>query len=710
MRIHSMTATFGKLEGQSLTLKPGLNRIHAPNEWGKSTWCAFLMAMLYGVDTRAKSTRGSLADKDHYAPWSGSPMSGRMELDWQGRNITIERSTRGRIPLGCFRAYETETGAEVPELTAENCGQMLLGVERSVFQRSGFIRLSDLPVSGDDALRRRLNALVTTGDESGDGARLEQGLKELKNRCRYNRSGLLPQAEQERDTLREMLQELEALGIQQEKLTRLSEENRQRQAKLQNHMAALDYKAAQTDAVRVEQAQQAWAAARERLEMLEEACAQVSRREEAERQLELLRHHREQLHDFQTWQQSAPLPPELPKVPRAFVGMEPEEAVEEAEDDALLLEALGSPVWWILLLLSGVILLSGFVLLGLGVPALGAIGAILSLVLAGQGLVKKRSQDTERTELFRKYGSENPEAWVRLARNYETTVSRHRQARQDYRKSREELAVRGEELKRQHTELCGIRSIDEAEAFWREQLRPWRERSDAEAEVRRAKERYETLKAMARPMPEPAEQDDLTETREETTAALQEALLEQQQLQNRLGEIRGRMVSLGSEPEIRKKLYRLETRIGELEQTYAALMLAQKTLGRASAELQRRFAPRIAEKARSLMARMTGGRYDRIRLDSDLSLQAGAAGETTLRDALWRSEGTVDQLYLSLRLAVAEELTADAPLVLDDALVRFDEERLAAVLEILAEIAEEKQVIVFSCQKRETEIFPETAK
>ena len=707
MRIHSMTATFGKLEGQSLTLKPGLNRIHAPNEWGKSTWCAFLMAMLYGVDTRAKSTRGNLADKDHYAPWSGSPMSGRMELDWQGRNITIERSTRGRIPLGCFRAYETETGAEVPELTAENCGQMLLGVERSVFQRSGFIRLSDLPVSGDDALRRRLNALVTTGDESGDGARLEQGLKELKNRCRYNRSGLLPQAEQERDTLREMLRELESLGIQQEKLTRLSEENRQRQAKLQNHMAALDYEAAQTDAVRVEQAQQAWAAARERLEMLEEACTQVSRREEAEHQLELLEHHREQLHDFQMRQQSAPLPPELPKVPRAFVGMEPEEAVEEAQDDALLLEALDSPVWWILLLLSGVILLSGFVLLGLGVPALGAIGAILSLVLAGQGLVKKRSQDTERTELFRKYGSENPEAWVRLAKNYEITVSRHRQARQDYRISREALAARGEELKRQHTQLCGIRSIDEAEAFWREQLRPWRERSDAEAEVRRAQERYETLKAMARPMPEPAEQDDLTVTREETTAALQEALLEQQQLQNRLGEIRGRMVSLGSEPEIRRKLYRLETRIGDLEQTYAALMLAQKTLGRASAELQRRFAPRIAEKARSLMARMTGGRYDRIRLDSDLSLQAGAAGETTLRDALWRSEGTMDQLYLSLRLAVAEELTADAPLVLDDALVRFDEERLAAVLEILAEIAEEKQVIVFSCQKRETEMHPE---
>ena len=36
-----MTATFGKLENNTLTLMPGLNIIEAPNEWGKSTWCAF---------------------------------------------------------------------------------------------------------------------------------------------------------------------------------------------------------------------------------------------------------------------------------------------------------------------------------------------------------------------------------------------------------------------------------------------------------------------------------------------------------------------------------------------------------------------------------------------------------------------------------------------------------------------------------------------
>lgn len=184
MRIYSMTATFGKLEHETLVLQPGLNIIEAPNEWGKSTWCAFLVAMLYGLDTRVKTTKTALADKERFAPWSGAPMAGRIDLNWNGRDITIERQTKRRVPLGEFRAYETETGLPIPELTAANCGQTLLGVEQTVFRRAGFIRHSDLPVTQDEALRRRLNALVTTGDESGAADKLAQQLKELKNRCR----------------------------------------------------------------------------------------------------------------------------------------------------------------------------------------------------------------------------------------------------------------------------------------------------------------------------------------------------------------------------------------------------------------------------------------------------------------------------------------------------------------------------------------------
>ena len=166
MKIYSMTATFGKLSHETLTLQTGLNIIEAPNEWGKSTWCAFLENMLYGIDTREKTTKSALAAKERYAPWSGAPMAGRIDLNWNGRDITIERRTKGRLIFGEFQAYETATGLEVPELNSTNCGQQLLGVERSVFVRAGFLKLADLPVTQDESLRRRLNNLVTTGDES----------------------------------------------------------------------------------------------------------------------------------------------------------------------------------------------------------------------------------------------------------------------------------------------------------------------------------------------------------------------------------------------------------------------------------------------------------------------------------------------------------------------------------------------------------------
>ena len=146
-------------------------------------------------------------------------------------------------------------------------------------------------------------------------------------------------------------------------------------------------------------------------------------------------------------------------------------------------------------------------------------------------------------------------------------------------------------------------------------------------------------------------------------------------------------------------------RIRALEQYDAALTLAQQTLVAASGELQRRFAPRICQSAQKYLSRLTLGRYRKLTLGTDFSLGTGAAGEDTLKDALWRSDGTADQLYLALRLSVARELTPEAPLILDDALVRFDEERVRAALDLLTEIALDKQVLLFTCQQREEQIL-----
>ena len=705
MRIYSMTATFGKLEHETLTLQPGLNIIEAPNEWGKSTWCAFLIAMLYGIETRVKTTKTALADKERYAPWSGSPMSGRMDLNWNGRDITIERSSKARQPMGVFRAYETETGLEIPELTADNCGQMLLGVERNVFTKAGFLRFTDLPVAQDEALRQRLNALVTTGDESGSAELLSQKLKDLKNKCYVNRTtGLLPAAEKQRQALQSKLDEYENLTIQSQRLRQRQSELEDWASQLENHKAALRYAAAREDARRLDESEAAKNDAAAEARAAEEACAGLPQREEAQKALAELESLRRTQDSLAMEEQMLPAMPQFPEIPEQFRGIQPEDAVSRAEADKQAWEALKAPEkpGILLPLLGAAGMVAAVVLLlfklwpvAIGAAALGIGALIFSLIQKQQYRQSAESLSAQKEALSRRYGSDDPTQWVSMAMEYRSALAAYRAEMENCRRIRGNLDQRREALAGQLGDLAGRQARHQAT------IAAWDRLAEARRDLLRAEKHYETLKAMAKTAEPPAKEDHLTHSDAETLRLLADAAAELRQLHRQLGQYQGQAEALGDAELLKRELEQVDARIHRLERTYNALELAQKTLNEASAELQRRFAPRIARQAQALFTDLTGGRYRTLTLASDLSLHAAAEGEDTLHSHQWRSDGTVDQLYLALRLAVARELTPEAPLILDDALVRFDDTRLAAALTILRREAEDKQVILFTCHGRE---------
>lgn len=210
------------------------------------------------------------------------------------------------------------------------------------------------------------------------------------------------------------------------------------------------------------------------------------------------------------------------------------------------------------------------------------------------------------------------------------------------------------------------------------------------------------MAAMAKPLQKPEKPDDLPLSALETQRQLEETRRQLQQLQQRQGQYQGLMEAMGQEAVLRRQLDRVNDRLQRLAETNAALELALTSLAAATAQLQRRFAPRIAGDAQQILGRLTGGRYDRLTLSQDMSLDIAAQEETVLRETQRRSEGTVDQVYLALRLAVSRELTPNAPFVLDDALVRFDDTRHAAAMDILKEEAQTRQIILVTCQSRET--------
>lgn len=701
MKIYSMTATFGKLEHRQLTLQPGLNVLCQPNEWGKSTWCAFLIAMFYGLDTRAKSTRGSLADKERFAPWSGSPMAGRIDLNWNGRDITLERSTKGRIPLGQFRAYETASGLDVPEITAANCGQLLLGVERSVYARAGFIRFSDLPVTQDEALRRRLNNLVTTADESGDGDRLGAALKAYRNRIRYNRTGLLPEAEARQDMLEGQLSELRACREQLQKLRLRQGELDSRCDALRNHRQALRYAGAEADAHRVAQAREAYEESIRAVEAQERACARLPSREQTREMIRKTRQFSGLWNAARMEEGMLPAPPVPPEPPAPFAGCTGQQAMEKAQTAQRTYASLSGKGWLWLLAAGAAGVIGGIVLLLLSGWLPGACCGALGLGLLTGGLVLRKRHSDARAAVCGAYPDPNPDSWTALAEDYARTEQTYREALAACRANRAELDLRLEELDRQRKALCGQQDPQSALDGWLEAERQWDAFDSARRDSRKLEAHWNDLKAMAGHAEKPAAPDALAYSPEETETLLLDAQAEQRRLQTRQGQLEGRMEALGEEAALTRELGDLQERIRKLEAFYAALTLAQETLAESAAELQRRFAPEITRRAQAHLSVLTGGRYRRLTLGDDFSLGAEAEQEDVVRPVLWRSDGTMDQLYLSLRLAVAEALTPEAPIVLDDALIRFDDERLRAAFTLLRELAKDRQILVFTCREQE---------
>ena len=708
MRIYSMEATFGNLEHQLLTLKPGMNIIEAPNEWGKTTWCAFLIAMLYGLQDQST---------ERFLPWSGSAMEGRIDLRWNGRDITIRRSTKDDAPMGEFRAYETVSGLAVPELTGENCGLLLLGVEKEVFTRSAFLRFSDLPVTDDRQLRSRLNALVTTGDESGNGALLERKLRELKNRCRYDQSGLIPQLREQKEKVEQQLQEWDALDRQLQQLQDQIAGKEQQLHLLENHRDALRYQAAKTHISALQEAKSAKDEAQRQLENLRDQVEVVPSRETAIKNIRVLKRIQEQLSDIRMEEQMLPATAQIPPQPPGFAGCTARQAVIQAQQHKEELQSLSKQydlAFYVLFPLGIFFTLFTLFLFLLQQLPMGITCGCMSLiywavtVIAYQNNRKRHAAYLKRRlELTALYNCDDPEQWIITAEKYVQDWDAYTGSDNNTLERKAQLLKQREVLMSKLMVLTRNRGLENALEYWHDIASLWDEYAESRCSYRQAVARYRDLRQLCGDAHIPTEADQLTLSEEETKQQLTAVSAEHRQLLAKLAQLRGYADSLGAKEALEAENANLETRLEQLEKTDAALELALKTLEQSSGALRQRFAPRISATAREIMSRLTEGRYDRLSLSQDLSVLMGARNEDILRSGHCRSDGTVDQLYLALRLAVARELLPDSPLVLDDAMVRFDNQRLQAALQILQQEAANKQVILFTCHARERRLMEE---
>ena len=718
MKFKKLTASFGRLENETITLHDGLNIVTAPNESGKSTWAAFVLAMLYGVDTSERKTKTNLPLKEKYKPWSGAPMAGSMDVEWRGRAITLERGPLGRTPMGAFAARLTDSGQDVPELTAENCGRMLIGAERSVFERSALIRQAGLAVTPDQALEQRLSALVTTGEEGPAYSQIRDGLNKLKNSRKHNKTGLIPQAEAELDAIDDALAAIRAGNAESAELT----------AKLH----ALE--AQRSELARMQAAVQARAQA-EKLRALHDAEASLGRahaQAEAAAQdaaglpdaaeLSALRDELTALLARPAVPDPGPAP-EAPAAPPFFEGFSGDRAVEQAEKTAAQYDALRAEADAVkktrLLPIAAIAAALGIALLFVLPPA-GAAMLAAAAVCAALALREKKSAASRRDAAARQAeallagtGYDSTDALCRAARDYRDALLRygelsaaHARAAADAEEKRQAQQAQTAAFLKRSAGVAPAASLSDCRAALSGAIARRAAADEAARCEAEAASRLAAVRQAIGDIPETASDapDDSAPLPSPESLLRQSAQADDdlRAVRSRLDRIRGGLYAHGDPAELSARREALLARLALLRAQYDALETALDALDQANAQLQTRFAPQLGREAARILSRLTGGRYEDVLLQSDLSLSARAAGDVLTRPLAYLSGGTADQLYLAVRLAIAGlALPADTPLLLDDALVQFDDARMAAAMAVLRGIAATRQIILFTCQSRE---------
>lgn len=602
MKLLKLTATFGCLERDSLEFGPGMTLIGAPNGSGKSTWCAFLRAMLYGLDTRQRDKKGVPADKNRYRPWSGAPMEGLLVCEHEGRILELRRTSRSGVPMGDFSAIDRATGRPAAGLTADNVGEVLTGVSREVFDRSVFLRQTGLAVSQSQELEKRINALVSSGDEDVSWSEADDRLKTWQRRRRYHQTGLLPQLEEEESRLRRQRTETASL--------------RQDLAQAQSKASSLRRQLARWETPQAPgpDIQQRFAQAEDELNEVEARIRQL------ENQLSELDEPDEELM---------------------------EEEVQDIQDSLKSRRRLMGFFVFVVILLT--IAAAGlYVLPRYDIPR-----------------VPEILQDLPTLPLFLSVGAAGGLWLLVLLFSILKSIADRRDNKALHRLR--------DQWTRDSSQYDGLtRDLDAALAH-REDVQRY----------------YDALRHQGGPYLPPE------------AASYRQALSE---AESEVSRLQGQLQAMGDPAVLDARLDEIREETARQQADYDALGIAIDALSRADDQLHARFSPQLSDRAGVYFSLLTGGQYDTVSLTRDFEVTVREKGSLAEQPLATVSQGTADQLYLALRLAVADLLLpypGAAPLVLDDALLTFDDHRLDLALGCLARLAGDRQIILFTCQHRE---------
>ncbi|MEE0946012.1 MAG: AAA family ATPase [Acutalibacteraceae bacterium] len=140
-----------------------------------------------------------------------------------------------------------------------------------------------------------------------------------------------------------------------------------------------------------------------------------------------------------------------------------------------------------------------------------------------------------------------------------------------------------------------------------------------------------------------------------------------------------------------------------------SLDIAASVLSDAFAKVRESFGSALSQRTGEIFSAITSGKYKSVNVSKSFNISVEETDVFGTNDWQSLSDGTIDQAYFALRLAVSEFLSGDSqklPLILDDSFDRYDDNRAEKAMEFLNSYAKDKQVLFFTCHKTYTEKYP----
>ena len=763
-KIHIIS--FGGLKNFTLEFNDGFNCIYGENERGKSTIMSFIKMMFYGYSYTGSVLQNNLRKK--YTPWDGSSMAGIIEFEQDGKPYRLEREfkksnstdkvTLTDLNLGEKQAVSGDTGEKLLGLSAG-------AFERSLF--IGGLGFPDSDTASESELNSRLSNMVSTGDEKTSLEDVTSKIEKVRFSLisKSERTGKFYRTLKSCEELKQRLDtSVEANKKYNEGKEKLNKFNAETEIMVKKARTLKEQISKEQD-IKNAQKLREYIKAKEELELLKNDLTLKDGSTADENYLRSLRFAVSKNNNASSLVKSKEKEAEIFKNQLDILtsGPKPGEnesaetlnsQIAEIEENIKSLQHKSKETNEKIGLLNEklktakphfnpVLLAIGIILAVLSPMAFAAFTLYVPLIICGLGIgfiilsfILKPKSNKKQSLILEEIASleeisANQTAHIEDLKNQIAEKS----AKAEAIRISANASIQVIDDQRQKLSVCENELIDlkKAEQTSAEELKELLTRLNTktggleetvellETYVQKQKElkqhinfllgdlnniTYDEAKVKLSQIEAEVtdETSDLTEVKEEFERLSNE--ITKRLTLKATAETELKALLTGTEPpavletELKEKTEQLQKQKDFCDCADIALEVLMDSFS----ELRGTYGSKLEKKTAEIFSAITDGKYSGVTVSKSFKINVETDNNPISRDAEYLSGGTFDQVYLSLRLAVAELLEENLPLFLDDTLSQYDDNRARRTAEFLKRATENSQAIMFTCHKSVEEI------